>query len=81
MLQPTTKPKLSLAAQNPPLTPKTFAESHCAKCACGWVRHLENDGRIYMCLLDRELVPHNLKACNKFEAVDSLPAQLQGQPA
>jgi hypothetical protein len=49
--------------------PTGFAASHCMNCKAGWTRSKE-DSALIICLLDRQPIPPNLTACDRYEAKD-----------
>lgn len=51
----------------------TFAKTHCAICAAGWVRIGQEGAEVIVCLLDREPVKAGLMGCNKFELPEAEP--------
>lgn len=49
----------------PPII-SSYAATHCANCAAGWVRHGTKGGMIIVCLLDRKAVWHDLAECDRY---------------
>jgi hypothetical protein len=48
-------------------TQNSFCAKHCVRCQAGWVRATTAGKTVVICLLNREPVPGNLSACNKFQ--------------
>jgi len=46
-----------------------FAREKCSQCAAGWVRKVSGRTLIY-CIIDREPVPPEIEACNRWEGVE-----------
>ena len=53
------------ANTSPPIS--SFAMTHCATCAAGWMRQGKDGGVIVVCLLDREPVWPDMTDCNRYE--------------
>ena len=47
--------------------PQSFSETHCKNCQAGFIR-TSTDGKTFiMCLIDQQMVFHNIASCNKFK--------------
>jgi hypothetical protein len=47
-----------------------FVKTHCMTCAAGWTRRIADRTVAVVCLLDRELVPAEMSACDRYETRD-----------